>query len=161
MLIVDLDGFKQVNDSLGHEPATSSDGVAERFEEVVRPGDTIARLGGDEFALLLDGADERQSQGIGGRLLGRPPSRSSRRPQAGARRQHRRRRPPRRARRGKELMRQADVAMYAAKEAGRGRDEVFRHEMARELGELLGLEHEMRLGIQRGEFNVHYSRRST
>ena len=53
-------------------------------------------------------------------------------------------------------MRHADVAMYAAKEAGRGRYEVFHYDMARELGELLGLEHELRLGLQRGEFSVHY-----
>jgi EAL domain-containing protein (putative c-di-GMP-specific phosphodiesterase class I) len=46
--------------------------------------------------------------------------------------------------------------MYAAKEAGRGRHEVFRYDMARELGELLGLEHELRLGLQRGEFSLHY-----
>jgi len=46
--------------------------------------------------------------------------------------------------------------MYAAKEAGRGRFELFRYDMARELGELLGLEHELRLGLQRGEFALHY-----
>jgi EAL domain-containing protein (putative c-di-GMP-specific phosphodiesterase class I) len=46
--------------------------------------------------------------------------------------------------------------MYAAKEAGRGRYEVFRHEMARELGELLGLEHELRQGFERGEYELHY-----
>jgi EAL domain-containing protein (putative c-di-GMP-specific phosphodiesterase class I) len=46
--------------------------------------------------------------------------------------------------------------MYAAKEAGRGRYEVFHYDMARQFGEMLGLEHELRLGLQRGEFEVHY-----
>jgi EAL domain-containing protein (putative c-di-GMP-specific phosphodiesterase class I) len=46
--------------------------------------------------------------------------------------------------------------MYAAKEAGKGRFEIFRVDMARELGELLGLEHELRLGLLRGEFSLHY-----
>jgi EAL domain-containing protein (putative c-di-GMP-specific phosphodiesterase class I) len=46
--------------------------------------------------------------------------------------------------------------MYAAKQSGRGRIEVFRDEMSRELGESLGLEHEMRQGLERGEFRIHY-----
>jgi EAL domain-containing protein (putative c-di-GMP-specific phosphodiesterase class I) len=55
-----------------------------------------------------------------------------------------------------ELIRNADVAMYAAKEVGRGGYEVFRYDMAREFGEILGLEHELRLGLRRGELSVHY-----
>src|ERR1700693_3535085 len=54
-----------------------------------------------------------------------------------------------------DLIRHADVAMYAAKEAGRGRFELFKDGMARELGELLGLEHELRLGLKSGQFKVH------
>jgi hypothetical protein len=52
-------------------------------------------------------------------------------------------------------VREADVAMYAAKAAGRGRYELFGQDIARELSELLGLEHEIRVGLQRGEFAVH------
>jgi EAL domain-containing protein (putative c-di-GMP-specific phosphodiesterase class I) len=55
-----------------------------------------------------------------------------------------------------ELVRDADVAMYAAKDGGRGRFEVFCPEMAKQVGELLGIEHELRIALQRGEFSLHY-----
>ena len=53
-------------------------------------------------------------------------------------------------------MRCADVAMYAAKDGGRGRCEVFRPEMMRDTTELLGLEHDLRRGLKHGELTVHY-----
>jgi diguanylate cyclase (GGDEF)-like protein/PAS domain S-box-containing protein len=158
VLLVDLDGFKQVNDSLGHDAGDQLlQAVGERFLETSRPSDTLARLGGDEFGLLLDGAHESHAEALAARLL-----ESLTEPiwvagrelvvgasigialHAGG------------AGQGEELLRHADVAMYAAKEAGRGRFELFQYDMARELGELLGLEHELRLGLQRGEFALHY-----
>ena len=158
VLLVDLDGFKQVNDSLGHDAGDQLlQAVAERFATEIRPSDTLARLGGDEFAVLIDGAHESHAVTVAGRLLG-----SLSEPVWLADRElsvtasigialH-----PGGTGGSEELLRHADVAMYAAKEAGRDRFELFHYDMARELGEQLGLEHELRLGLQRGEFTLHY-----
>jgi diguanylate cyclase (GGDEF)-like protein len=158
VLLIDLDGFKQVNDSLGHDAGDELlQQLAGRLETVVRPSDTLARLGGDEFALVLEGVNEAQAVTVAGRVLeeaAKPAQLAGRElalsasvgivahPGGGGD--------------SAELIRHADVAMYAAKEIGPGRLEIFRYEMAREVGELLGLEHEIRLALQRGEFAVHY-----
>jgi diguanylate cyclase (GGDEF)-like protein/PAS domain S-box-containing protein len=158
VLLVDLDGFKLVNDSLGHDAGDQLlQQIAERFSAVSRPSDTLARLGGDEFALLLEGANEATATGLAQRLLA-----SLSEPIDIAERSLRLAASIGIVTNvGEEadsdaLIRDADLAMYAAKEAGRGRYEVFRHEMARELGELLGLEHELREGLDSGEFELHY-----
>jgi diguanylate cyclase (GGDEF)-like protein/PAS domain S-box-containing protein len=158
VMLLDLDGFKQVNDSLGHKAGDELlQTVAGRLDGVIRPGDTLARLGGDEFAVLLEGVLEAEALRLAQRLsdeLSKPASIAdhelavtasigivvSTDGQA----------------RTEDLIRDADVAMYAAKEAGRGRCEIYHHDMAREFGEVLGLEHELRLGLQRGEVEVHY-----
>jgi predicted signal transduction protein with EAL and GGDEF domain len=131
--------------------------VAARFEEVTRPSDTVARFGGDEFAVLVEGS-EAFALALADRLLERlslPATVSGRTlafgasigivldPGDGSASRE-------------ELIRRADIAMYAAKRAGRGRYEVFRGDMDREFGETLELEYELRLALQRDEFSLHY-----
>lgn len=158
VLLVDLDSFKEVNDSLGHDAGDCLlQEIARRFAGTIRVSDTLARLGGDEFVLLLDDGREADAKAAARRLLAslaEPVSVAGRDLMLGASI-------------GialhaggpgdsEDLLRHADVAMYAAKEAGGGQSEVFRDAMGRELGEMLGLQHELRQGLQRGEFVVHY-----
>lgn len=158
VLMLDLDGFKQVNDSLGHDAGDLLlQRVAARIDEVTRPGDTQARFGGDEFALLMDGADRQQAEALVQRLLSglAKPMRVSGQELAVS------------ASAGiaihsggtgntDELLRNAELAMYAAKDRGRGHIEVFDYDMSREFVALLGLEHDLRSALHRGEFSVHY-----
>ena len=158
VLMIDLDGFKKVNDSLGHDAGDQLlRQVGERFAEVTRPTDTLARQGGDEFVLLLAGADEPRAVAIAARLL----AHLSEPVRLGARETilsasigivvH-----PGGVGESDDLLRNADLAMYTAKDAGRNRYELYRHDMGRALGELLGLEEELRAGLARGEFSIHY-----
>ena len=158
VLLVDLDGFKQVNDTLGHDVGDQLlQGVARRFDEVVRPSDTLARLGGDEFALLLDGAGEAQAESVARRLIesvATPLELGEREltvnASVGVVVHH--------GGHGEsdELIRHADIAMYAAKDSGGGSYRLFRASMAREFGQTLELEHELRDAIERGELTLHY-----
>ena len=158
VLLLDLDGFKQVNDSLGHAIGDEVlRAVARRFATVTRPSDTLARLGGDEFALLTEDVDELRAGALAARLLDcltEPVTASGRTLRLGASvgivvhgSAHVD---------ADDLLRRADVAMYAAKATGRNRFEFFRDEMGRHVGELLALEQDLRLGLERGELMVHY-----
>jgi diguanylate cyclase (GGDEF)-like protein/PAS domain S-box-containing protein len=158
LLLIDLDGFKQVNDTLGHDAGDELlRQVTARFAAIAGPRDTLARLGGDEFVLLLERAGEAQAISAAERLLAaaRVPQRIddrdftlsasigivTRSDVSGD---------------STALLRHADVAMYAAKAAGRARHEIFRDAMAQEVGEQLGLEHELRIAIDQGELTLHY-----
>ncbi len=72
VLFIDLDGFKIINDTLGHQAGdTALSKVSERLSAIVRPGDTLARLGGDEFVMLCAGTDgARGATAVARRILG-------------------------------------------------------------------------------------------
>jgi diguanylate cyclase (GGDEF)-like protein/PAS domain S-box-containing protein len=160
LLLVDLDDFKMVNDTLGHGAGDELiASVAERMSQQVRPSDTLARLGGDEFAVLVEDVDEIEAAALAERLLAaiRQPVRLGNRDFAGT------------ASIGVattkadgsttdtgELLRDADLAMYSAKAAGRDRFAVFDPTMyadiLREADERSQLEH----ALAHDEFVVHY-----
>jgi diguanylate cyclase (GGDEF)-like protein/PAS domain S-box-containing protein len=159
LLLVDLDGFKQINDSFGHDVGDQLLlQVAERFESITRASDTVARFGGDEFAVLIEDGSEAFAITVADRVLeslSRPAIVGDRTLTFGASIGIVAHAGDGSAGR-EELIRRADIAMYAAKKAGRGRYEIFRGEMAREVGATLGLEYEIRHGLENNEFQLHY-----
>jgi diguanylate cyclase (GGDEF)-like protein len=159
VLLLDLDRFKTITDSLGHLVGDRLlVAVARRIEACLRPGEMLVRFGGDEFTLLLeDVADVRQATRLAERVqaaLLAPfvvdgnevvTSASIGIVLGGAGYD-----------RPVDLLRDADTAMYRAKALGRGRYQVFDAAMHRQAMEVLNLEMEMRRGLARGEFRVYY-----
>lgn len=159
VLFIDLDRFKVINDSLGHMLGDQLlIAIAHRLAYCLRPTDTIARLGGDEFVILLeDVRDETGVTFIAERIhqeLSLPfnlegheiftaasigiayGSKAYTRPE--------------------ELLRDADTAMYRAKEQGRGRYEIFNPGMHTHAVALLQLETDLRRALERQELRLHY-----
>jgi diguanylate cyclase (GGDEF)-like protein/PAS domain S-box-containing protein len=159
ILFIDLDDFKTVNDTLGHEAGDRLiQIVAHRIATAARSVDTSARLGGDEFAVLVDDAGLDDAMEVAERLLGMiavPVDLD-----------------------GKELLvtasigiacaekgsavsvdtllRDADVAMYSAKASGKGTCQAFADEMHEAVLERLELKRELQLALERGEFQLFY-----
>jgi diguanylate cyclase (GGDEF)-like protein/PAS domain S-box-containing protein len=156
VLFLDVDDFKKINDSLGHSAGDNLLlSVADRIRSCLREGDTAARLGGDEFGVLLE--DTRDASTVADRIrdaMRAPISVDandvcvtvsigisvSTLAHDGA----------------DELLRNADVAMYTAKNRGKGRFEVFEPDMHVSAVRRLELEAELRRAIDRNEFRVHY-----
>jgi len=157
VLFVDLDNFKTVNNSLGHEAGDRAlVATAERLRACVRPGDTIARFDGDEFTVLLEGASEAESQRVAERIvetmkapivieghsfyltpsIGLAFSASATKPD--------------------DLLRNAVAAMYAAKRAGKAGYEVFQASMSTNVLQRLELENDLRRAVEKQEFVVYY-----
>ena len=160
VLLLDLDRFKAVNDTFGHG---GGDGllvtVAQRLETVVRPGDTVCRLGGDEFAVLCEElTDERDVLLIADRVAkalrvpmivaGEHVSVTVSAGIAFA--------SPAAYETADAVLRDADAAMYRAKEAGRDGVEVFDPDIRARALERVEAESALRRAIDEGELRVHY-----
>jgi diguanylate cyclase (GGDEF)-like protein len=160
VLFIDLDGFKQVNDTLGHEAGDQLlKSVAARLLATLREGDTIARLGGDEFVVLVEGATPTGSpEFVAERLLEvlREPfevpdvARPTVRITASIGIAHGNRMS------ATDLLRDADIALYEAKAAGRDRFVTFRREMQTAVEDRLTLELDARGALDRGEYFLMY-----
>lgn len=160
VLFIDLDDFKKVNDSLGHllgdELLVST---ARRLSEIIRPGDTISRFGGDEFVMLLNSLGDPEpevlliverirkvlssafslgghevfiSASIGIALSGSAPENPE------------------------DLLRNADIAMYRAKDSGKAGFALFNDSMHAAVVDALTLESELRRAIQMDDLEVHF-----
>jgi diguanylate cyclase (GGDEF)-like protein len=164
VVLLDLDGFKQVNDGFGHDVGDEVlVSVADRLRRCLRGGNhascDVARLGGDEFACLLRHLDRpedaatvaarlvsamRESVVVGGRefFLGASAGVAvAQTPLGGS---------PR------ELLREADTAMYAAKDAGGNRTRTFDARMHSRVVEQVALEADLHRALQEGEIYVHF-----
>ena len=159
VVLLDLDHFKLVNDSLGHragdELLTS---LAPRLQDAVRPSDTVARLGGDEFVVVCEDLDGvRAAVQVAERLVA-----AVRQPLVLGDAEHfasasigialaeSAEADP------QTLIRDADAAMYRAKERGRGRYELFDESLRQRVLVRLRTESELRRALERDELVVHY-----
>ena len=156
-VLVDLDGFKTVNDSLGHQCGDEVLlRVAERLRGCVRDRDTAARLGGDEFAVVLPGGTAEQGLALAHRLveaLKAPFKIGDQEVRIGA--------SVGVARLGghagaDELLADADMAMYAAKNSGKGRVLLFEPAMRDRALERARLTRLLAAAVGRGQIEVHY-----
>ena len=158
VLVVDVDDFKDVNDARGHAAGDELlVAVGERLRGSVRPGDEVARLGGDEFAVVIaDGPDAALAVGermlaalsapalVGGRPLGVHVSVGVADTETTGDRS------------ALTLLRNADLAMYMAKAAGKNRQVVYARGMAQAARNKVQLLEDLALAADAGQLEVHY-----
>ncbi len=159
VLLLDLDRFKNVTESLGHALGDQLlQDFARRLQALVRPGDTVSRLGGDEFAILLPDVDHLgQVTRLADKLLAACTGTSEINGYEAytsvsigiAMADHSYSSP-------ENLLRDADIALYRAKSSGRARYQVFDRAMHRNVVFLQKLESELQRAVEENEFVMHY-----
>lgn len=159
VMFIDLDRFKLINDTLGHEAGdVLLKEVAARLQQALRSSDVIARLGGDEFVILLQEADTRQRAATAARkvlaalaepviVLGQECRVTA---SIGICMY------PSQARDEQSLMKNADIAMYLAKEEGKNNFRFYSSEIQGQSFERLALESSLRAALERDELVLHY-----
>jgi diguanylate cyclase (GGDEF)-like protein/PAS domain S-box-containing protein len=159
VIFLDLDKFKWINDTLGHDAGDEVLRVAaRRIRAEVRAETTVSRYGGDEFALLLEGLrGDRDPLLVAARIqhaLGRPIRVGARELRLSASMGIAR--PGNGASSGEEIMRHADAAMYVSKRAGGARVRLFDDRLHRTIARRLSLERRLRTAIEADEFTLVY-----
>ncbi len=159
LLFCDLDNFKDVNDSLGHDKGDLLlQGIAERLSACIRKGDTLGRLGGDEFVLLLPKVESSRDAVMVARKikdeLARPFNLDGHEvytsPSIGIAFY------PDDGDTVNSLLKRADMAMYAAKARGRNRYQFFSEDMHQRAVDRMQLEAGLRQALERDEFKLVY-----
>jgi diguanylate cyclase (GGDEF)-like protein len=159
LLMMDLDGFKPINDRFGHQAGDAVlAAVARRMLGLVRPGDVVARLGGDEFVVMLDhGTDAEVPLRMAQRLIGAvaqsillPQGEVAVSASVGVALF------PEDATDADNLLRRADVALYRAKAESRGEARFFQASMDEDVRERDALKLDLRIAIERGDIKPYF-----
>ena len=164
LLFLDLDNFKALNDTLGHDVGDSLlQQAANRLKKCIREGDTIARFGGDEFVILLGGLSEQTTEAASQtELISHKILTEFRKSYSLAHHsylistsigavlfgEH--------ASSVDELLKQADIAMYQAKKSGGDSLQFFDPKMQASITDRVELEHELKSAIEKKEFQLYY-----
>ncbi len=159
VFFIDLDRFKVINDTLGHEAGDQLlQEIAKTFKRVLREIDVIARLGGDEFVILIEEVDDlTQITGVAQRVLS-----AAMKPMVIMGQECRITASigisvyPKDAQDEQTLMKNADLAMYLAKEEGKNNYQFYTPKMKSQSFERLSLETNLRHALERQEFYLHY-----
>ncbi|WP_176442317.1 EAL domain-containing protein [Noviherbaspirillum humi] len=159
LLFIDVDRFKHINDSLGHEAGDQLLAeMASRFKACIRESDTVGRLGGDEFVILLEGIKDAREAAVVSRKINeaalRPFTIGAQEYQVSASigiSLY-----PDNGDNAQVMMKHADIAMYQTKESGKNHYQFYSPQIDRDASSRLAMEAELRQALERNQLRLHY-----